>query len=213
VLLITCILPAFLIFLRPMAGLAEDFEMFGYIAVPVPPNPDLRPFTKWNDMVSRMARERGWEHAECGSLLAECPQTAWRTLLKDAARLPKTEQMLAVNRFVNTFEYVSDKVNWGGIDYWETPQEFFYKGGECKDYAIAKYFTLRALGWPINAMWIIVLQDMNLNATHAVLAVKHNGKTMVLDSQISEIVEDGRIHHYRPIFGLDEGGWVLFRSR
>jgi predicted transglutaminase-like cysteine proteinase len=202
-----------LLLIVPHPVCAETLELFGQVAIPVPANPDLHPFTKWNEMIQRMDRERGWESADCTVRLSSCPQETWRKLLSETARQPKIEQMATVNRLINNIEYVSDKINWSGIDYWETPREFFFKGGECKDFAITKYFALRTLGWPVDAMWMIVLYDMNLNATHAILAVKYDGRTFILDNQISDIVEEGRIHHYRPIFGLDESGWVLFRPR
>ena len=190
---------------------AQSPDLFGFTAMPVPAEPDLSPYTKWNDMVRRMQQQTGWENESCTNIFSRCPQQDWKKLLSDASRQSKSEQLDAVNRFVNKFDYIPDTVNWGGIDYWETPKEFFQKGGECKDYAIAKYFTLRILGWPVESLWVIVLQDMNLNVTHAVLAVKHEGKALILDNQVPDIVEEHRIHHYRPIFGLDEAGWVYFR--
>lgn len=190
---------------------AEPLEIFGTVAMPMPPNTDLAPFTKWNDMIRRFEKDRGWENTNCGA--GDCPPQLWKKIQSESSRLGRPEQITAVNRHVNKVPYVPDSLNWGGIDYWETPKEFFYKGGECKDYAIAKYFALRALGWPTEALWLIILQDMNLNVTHAVLAVRTEGKTLIMDNQVSEVVEEGRIHHYRPIFGLDEGGWFLFRPR
>ena len=48
---------------------------------------------------------------------------------------------------------------WGVMDYWETPAEFFQKSGDCEDFAIAKYFALRDLGFPASQMRIVVLKD------------------------------------------------------
>ena len=52
----------------------------------------------------------------------------------------------AVNRFVNGWAYRADADNYGRSDYWATPLEFFRRSGDCEDYVIAKYRSLRLLG-------------------------------------------------------------------
>ena len=188
-------------------------EVFGFTPVPVPAQPDLRPYTKWLDMVRRMKENPDWSEEDCTQVFNNCPQREWRKMLAKAKADSPADQLNDVNRFLNLFDYVPDTVNWGGIDYWETPREFFAKGGECKDYSISKYFTLRILGWPSDKLWIIILQDMNLNVTHAVLAAKLDDRTLILDNQVPDLVDQSRIRHYKPIFGLGESGWVIFRPK
>ncbi len=188
-------------------------EVFGFIPIPIPAQPDLKPYTKWLDMVRRMNEHPDWANEDCPSSFSVCPQREWRKVLAVAKDKAPPEQLDPVNRFFNRFDYITDAVNWGGIDYWETPREFFYKGGECKDYSIAKYFTLRILGWPSDKLWIVILQDMNLKVTHAVLAARLDGRAMILDNQIADVVDQARIRHYRPIYGLSESGWVVYRPK
>jgi len=188
-------------------------EVFGFTPVPVPAQPDLRPYTKWLDMVRRMKENPDWSEEDCTQVFNNCPQREWRKMLTKAKGDSLADQLNDVNRFLNLFDYVPDTVNWGGIDYWETPREFFAKGGECKDYSISKYFTLRILGWPSDKLWIIILQDLNLNVTHAVLAAKLDDRTLILDNQVPDLVDQSRIRHYKPIFGLGESGWVIYRPK
>jgi predicted transglutaminase-like cysteine proteinase len=195
------------------AARAQPPEVFGYTPVPVPAQPDLKPYTKWTDMTRRLKEQVGWEDEDCTQVFATCPQREWRKMLARARTGDKGEQLDDVNRFLNRFDYVLDTVNWGGVDYWETPKEFFLKGGECKDFSISKYFTLRILGWPADKLWMIILQDMNLNVTHAVLAARLDDRTVILDNQVSGLVDQSRIRHYRPIFGLSEAGWVIYRPK
>src|ERR1700753_3221158 len=54
----------------------------------------------------------------------------------------RRDQLNAVNQWANARPYVEDRVNWGVPDYWETPAQFLAHGGDCEDYAIAKYFSL-----------------------------------------------------------------------
>jgi len=45
--------------------------------------------------------------------------------------------------------FADDASNWGRADHWATPDEFLARGaGDCEDFAIAKYFALRAAGLP-----------------------------------------------------------------
>lgn len=188
-------------------------EVFGFTPVPVPAQPDLRPYTKWLDMVRRMKENPDWSDEDCTQVFNNCPQREWRKMLAKAKGDSPADQLNDVNRFLNLFDYVPDTVNWGGIDYWETPREFFNKGGECKDYSISKYFTLRILGWPSDKLWIIILQDLNLGVTHAILAAKLDDRTLILDNQVPDLVDQSRIRHYKPIFGLGESGWVIYRPK
>ena len=84
--------------------------------------------------------------------------------------------------------------------------------------AIAK--IMRSPNMPRSPIWdfakedmrIVVLQDLNLKVAHAVLVVYIDGKALVLDNQITKVVESKRIKHYKPIFSINEGAWWLHRG-
>jgi len=114
---------------------------------------------------------------------------------------------------MNKRRYVVDPVNWGMRDYWSTPRQFFAKFGDCEDYAIAKYLTLKQLGVPVTIMRIVVLQDLNLRTTHAILAVYTGDGIIILDNQIEQTVQASVISHYMPIFSINEEAWWLHRPR
>jgi predicted transglutaminase-like cysteine proteinase len=64
--------------------------------------------------------------------------------LKNASTMKKLN---TVNTWVNFIKYASDKKVYGVSDYWATLYEFTGKGkGDCEDYTIAKYYTLKELG-------------------------------------------------------------------
>ena len=67
--------------------------------------------------------------------------------------------------------------------------------------------SLKALGFPPKSMRIVVLMDHNLNIHHSVLAVYLNERIYILDNQIKQVVEDKKIHHYEPIFSINETHW------
>lgn len=71
----------------------------------------------------------------------------WKLLVVDSQLNSEKEQLNQVNRFFNLVRFMDDIRVWGKEDYWATPVEFLGRNaGDCEDFAIAKYFTLRALG-------------------------------------------------------------------
>ena len=118
-----------------------------------------------------------------------------------------------VNIYMNRAAYIVDPVNWGIPDYWATPDEFFLKDGDCEDYAISKYITLKRLGVDPDSMRLVILQDENLNVAHAILAVKLGKDTFILDNQVDSVLPDTQILHYRPVYSINESAWWLHRVR
>ena len=110
-----------------------------------------------------------------------------------------------------TQEVATELANWGVEDYWETPNEFLNRDGDCEDFAIAKYKSLRALGLGDDQLRIVVLQDLNLRIAHAVLVVLDGGKAWVLDNQIDQVIDADRIRHYRPYYSINASAYWLHR--
>jgi predicted transglutaminase-like cysteine proteinase len=71
--------------------------------------------------------------------------------------------------------------------------------------------SLRTLGFTNSEMRIVVLQDMNLRVGHAILVVNVGGQALVLDNQVRNVVRAETIHHYRPIYSINEHNWWLHR--
>ncbi|WP_169570190.1 transglutaminase-like cysteine peptidase [Sneathiella limimaris] len=189
----------------PTAAFSESPDIFGFKAYT---HTDLKPFPKWRKVLNTYKNEPG----PCGNgQLNACAYDKWKELIDQLKDEPKKYQLTKVNSYLNLYRYVLDPINWGIKDYWEIPKEFFAKFGDCEDYAIVKYFTLRALGWDADDMKIVVLQDMNLRIAHAILTVKFEEKKMVLDNQIGLVIDAKRIRHYRPIYALNENGWWRYK--
>ncbi|MBF0255432.1 MAG: transglutaminase-like cysteine peptidase [Gammaproteobacteria bacterium] len=73
---------------------------------------------------------------------------AWQELIKNSKDKDVMEKLNLVNDFFNgSIRYANDINHWGVKDYWATPVETLGTGkGDCEDYAIAKYLSLRELG-------------------------------------------------------------------
>lgn len=75
------------------------------------------------------------------------------------------------NWYWNNVQYYTDARHWGGEDYWATPVETLAsEGADCEDYAIAKYFSLKALGVPVQNLRITYVRALRWNLPHMVLA-------------------------------------------
>ena len=170
---------------------------------------DIAAFTKWTGMLSRFSKSEHDPKACPPSRLMPCPERDWHAFLKDLAGKDLQTQLSAVNTRVNFAYYIEDMPNWGVPDYWATPFEFMARDGDCEDYAIAKYLTLKALGVDADHMRIVVVDDLDLGVPHAILTVETGGHVLVLDNQVRQIVDASAVHHYRAIYSINEHSWWL----
>ncbi len=174
---------------------------------------NLKPFVKWTGMLGRYFKQAHLRDGDCSeSAFSQCHLQEWQSFLDRAQQLSPMEQLVAVNDFMNRAPYITDIRNWGVDDYWATPMQFFDRDGDCEDYAIAKYMSLRALGFPVEQLRVAVVQDLNLAVPHAVLVVYLNDDGFVLDNQVEQVISQRKIHHYRPYYTVNESAWWLHKS-
>lgn len=188
-------------------------ESISYFEMEEHRSDNIRPFPKWTGMMRRYGDQKNvLPEGQCGKVrYYPCTLSQWQNFVKELRQKPLQEQLEAVNRWGNEHPYIEDQLNWGQEDFWETPNEFIDISGDCEDYAISKYYTLRAAGVPADAMRIIVLQDLNLGGViHAVLGVYNDETLYILDNQSQEVMPATRIYHYRPIFGINELAWWAY---
>ena len=150
-------------------------------------------------------------------------RNTWRNLVQYSAQSTETERLQMVNGYFNQWPPKQDSEAWNTPEYWCTPQEFMkQRGGDCEDYAIAKYFALRYLGFEARRLRIVIVRQRDENGAflpslHAVLAVhgkSANGDTwFILDNNARP--RDNIFPHlqYRgrlvPLYSLNEdGAWV-----
>lgn len=138
---------------------------------------------------------------------------AWQHLLSTEKQISEREKLEVVNQFFNRqIRYVEDIDNWHEIDYWATPVESLRKGaGDCEDYAIAKYFSLRRLGVPSEKLLITYVKALRLNRAHMVLTYysSPNAEPLVLDSLIDVIKPASQRIDLLPVYAFNgEGLWL-----
>lgn len=207
---LACVVAATLLWaIGPDAGAQAQPTIFGSKEIS---STNLSKFEKWTGTLERYETELPQELQACKPTPADpCHTARWRIFLKQIASRSKEEQATLVNQYINKYLYVIDPVAWQKSDYWATPRQFFGRNGDCEDFAIAKYMSLKHLGFTDEDMRILVLQDLNLNVPHAVLVVFLQDKAWLLDNQIQQIVEASRVKHYKPIFSINAERWWLHR--
>lgn len=171
---------------------------------------DLAPFKKWNTVrTSLYDAPEPAASTPCpeDDLRLSCRLQRWQQFLTSFTPPLGLAELRRINEELNTHRYIIDPINWGVPDYWAIPYQFLLKDGDCEDYAIAKYAALKHLGIPDADMRIVIVQDNNLDAIHAVLAVQFEGHTYIMDNQIEQVLPDTAILHYTPIYSINEHAW------
>ncbi|WP_165680239.1 cysteine protease LapG [Metapseudomonas otitidis] len=134
----------------------------------------------------------------------------WSDLIQRSGELPEKDKLTSVNRFFNAkLRFVDDQRNWRQNDYWATPIEALVKGaGDCEDYSIAKYFTLRRLGIPAEKLRITYVKALNYNQAHMVLTfyATPTADPLVLDNLISDIRPASQRKDLLPVYAFNAEG-------
>lgn len=168
---------------------------------------DMTFLPQWLNVLERHITEDVPDGKCTDTLFNQCHLERWLDFLEKIKTLPRRQQIEAVNRYANEKKYVVDMANYATEDYWAIAKEFLYHGGDCEDFAITKFFSLRWLGYRDDDIRLLILQDTNLRIQHAVLMVLDRGELLVLDNQSQEVVPQNTIRHYVPLYSLNEKQW------
>lgn len=166
---------------------------------------DITAFTKWTAVMARFDQQM---KTQGGSNVVE----NWKTHLQALKGKSAREQIEGVNSYMNSIRYIEDIENYHKSDYWATPIEFLTRGGDCEDFAIAKYASLRALGFSSEQMRIAIVQDKIKNVPHAILIVYDEGQVYVLDNQDRRVENAENVNRYKPIFAINSNNWWLYKQ-
>lgn len=178
-------------------------NLFGTVAVATTMAPD-----GW---VEHVAQGDAFEaclrdEASCG---AEAP--TWRQMASTLEGLSVRERLARANAFVNNrihFRY--DDVATGETDNWITPARLLSTGtGDCEDYALAKFWLLRAAGIPEDDMFVMVVRDLVARVGHAYLAVRVDDGFVLLDSRTDRLVAPHMLDEITPVFSITSSGAFL----
>ena len=138
---------------------------------------------------------------------------SWGRLIDDSENLDEMAKLKAVNAFFNgALVFTDDRTVWHQEDYWATPVESLYKGaGDCEDYSIAKFVTLRRLGVASDKLRITYVKALQQNQAHMVLTyyASPTAEPLVLDNLIPQIKPASQRKDLLPVYAFNaEGLWL-----
>jgi predicted transglutaminase-like cysteine proteinase len=140
----------------------------------------------------------------------------WRAMLQSARLLTEREKLEAVNRFFNrSLVFASDISTWGTQDHWSTPMEFMERGrGDCEDFAIAKYVSLRMLGFGSERLRLVYVHAQagaGKPVAHMVLGVfpTPESEPLLLDNLIDSVRPASMRQDLTAVYSFNTRGmWV-----
>ena len=128
------------------------------------------------------------------------------SLLNKTNKKNESEELIIINNFFNKVAYSSDKKAWMKKDYWASREEFLgIDEGDCEDYVIAKYFSLRQLGIPVDRLYLTYVKAIKYRQSHMVLTYyKTKGSVpLVLDNIVHDIKPATSRTDLRPLFSFN----------
>ena len=183
--------------IQPAVAASDNWDLFGYEAL-------------WDGHSVRELDARRWSvlvapvgsRDAVGGLIVQ-------SIANGAMTLGPLGRLAYVNRIVNSRPYIDDIKQFGKDDVWQYAEEFLRRGGECKDYAVAKYRILVEAGFPERDLRIVLVDDRITKAEHAVLAARVDGMVYILDNQVRDVRPESYVNNYRPLYAFNRRD-VLF---
>ena len=137
----------------------------------------------------------------------------WDAMLQTSKNKKILHKLKNVNDFFNKIKYKTDLRHWHKKDYWATPFEFMgTAAGDCEDYAIAKYFSLRKIGVPDSKLRITYVKYKRIHSkfeqAHMVLTYYHkaNSTPIILDNINKKLKLATRRKDLKPIYSFNASG-------
>lgn len=183
----------------PVVPLQDDSEwrLFGRRAFQVPDG---------------LVRHAGWQVVLERGEQASSPR--WQRIVQRVRHHAGGDRLRligAANAVLNAVPYRADAPGALDGDRWLDPDTFVTVGGDCEDFAIAKYFLLRRLGLPASGLRLITGYDTDWRRGHAVLAVQAGRHIELLDNRYRRPQRQDRYDAFEPRLSFNETGLWLYR--
>lgn len=134
----------------------------------------------------------------------------WECLINKYRHSPNSKKAKAVNTFFNrNIRQKNDSGANRGCDYWQSPVETIVRGfGDCDDFAVAKYISLRLMNVPADQLRIAVVEYAHSSLTNtctrfigAQAGMRHAVLFFYHKDRINPLVLDNLQFHYRVSVG------------
>ncbi|WP_249979344.1 transglutaminase-like cysteine peptidase [Vreelandella olivaria] len=161
----------------------------------------------------RLRQSMQQQYGESGLAVLE----EWLAMLERLRGQDIQTQLRDVNDFFNRrIRWVDDIHVWGQEDYWATPLEALGEGrGDCEEYSIGKYITLKQLGVPGERLRMIYVRARigrsQISQAHMVLGyyATPSAEPLILDNIAPSITPASQRTDLDPVFSFNsEGLWA-----
>ncbi len=181
---------------------AQEHDVFRSVSYP---SRDLSALPQWTDALARIratsaALVGGGERPACPGLAA----AAWCAEIAAAKSADPEQQLFQINRFVNALvkplehDLPPPGAPWPGLD-----DALQGRGGRVAA-ALAKYVSLRQVGFPADALRIVVGEDtLRGNPTILVLG-RAGGRDLILASGSDSVRDADQARNLRPFYSFNE---------
>lgn len=166
---------------------------------------DLSALPQWTDALARM---RGASAALRGDgTTSACPgvaAAAWCAELGAAKAISPERQLFEINRFVNALVKARDgDMPAPGVPWPDLDDALQGKGGRLAA-ALAKYLSLREIGFPAESLRIVIAEDtLRGNPTILVLG-RSGGRDLILASGTDTVRDAAQARNLRPFYSFNE---------
>lgn len=140
----------------------------------------------------------------------------WLQAIEVGKVLAEEGRLKHINDFINrAITFDDDRSVWQQSDYWATPLETIGQGrGDCEDFAIIKYFSLRLAGIPSNKLRLIYVKARvdgpsgPTQVAHMVLAyyASPGAEPRILDNLNPAILPASKRPDLHPVFSFNSEG-------
>ena len=140
----------------------------------------------------------------------------WYELVLAGKSLKDMQKLTHVNMFFHeNVRYEYDIMQYDEEDYWASPVELLGSGsGDCEDWAIAKYMTLKILGVDEDKLRLIYVQYTDMTEpgsrpiAHMVLGyyAQPNAEPWILDSLTPQVSAASKRKDLKPVFSFNSQG-------
>ena len=199
---------AMLSLLLGLTAQTDTAEPFGLATAAAPESP-LAP--TWRRLQSQIEAERP-AIAQCRAEPQSCrsaPAAEFIAIVAEGAGYHGLARLGHINRAANLA--IRTLAN-GALDavgaQWTSPLATLAAGaGNCKQFAVLKYAALEDAGFAPDDLRIVILQLRARPEAHAVVAVREDGRWLILDNRSLALVESSELlGQYAPLYTLDHRG-------
>lgn len=161
---------------------------------------------QWSDFSARQSQSLQ-SLSECEQNEAWCtsPEVKrWAGLINNLREQGKLRQIITVNKWFNRLPYKYDEDAYEQLDYWADTLELLQKRGDCEDFALSKYYTLRQLGFTPEELQVTMVYDRENFINHAVLMVFIDGTRYMMDINSDTTEPSALGKRYKPLYSFNE---------